>query len=210
MPGQLSGGQQQRVALARALAPRPDVLLLDEPFSNLDASLRGRVRADVRNILRAAGATAVLVTHDQEEAFTLADRVAVMMHGQIAQIGPPEVVYLHPADRAVADFLGEVRYLPGTAMGTQVSCVFGSVPLAAPACGPVFVVLRPEAVCLVSPEEVGAPGTVRGGVRVLGAACLLTGHAGQRRRDRRAHRSLRSSGRWVTGFMRGCADRSMC
>jgi iron(III) transport system ATP-binding protein len=173
MPGQLSGGQQQRVALARALAPQPDILLLDEPFSNLDAGMRGRVRAEVRGILRAAGATAILVTHDQEEAFTLADRVAVMLDGRIAQVGTPEEVYLRPRDRAVANFLGGAQYLPGTAMGTYVECVLGNISLYSPANGRVSVVVRPEAVCLVPAEGDGAPGTVRGR-QFLGNSVLLS------------------------------------
>ncbi len=172
-PEQLSGGQQQRVALARALAPRPDVLLMDEPFSNLDANLRGRVRSEVQAILRAAGATAVLVTHDQEEAFALADRVAVMLHGQIAQVGAPEDVYLRPRSRAVADFLGSAQYLQGQAVGSEVECVLGRVALAAPATGEVSVVVRPEAVSLVPLEAAGVPGAVRDR-QFLGQSCLLT------------------------------------
>ena len=160
MPAHLSGGQQQRVALARALAPRPDVLLLDEPFSNLDASLRARVRAEVRDILREAGATAVLVTHDREEAFSVADRVAVMLDGQVAQIGSPEDVALRPRTRAVSDFLGEAQYLPGTASGPTVRCVLGTAPLREPLTGPVTVVVPPEAVCLSDPDDQSARGTV--------------------------------------------------
>lgn len=160
MPGQLSGGQQQRVALARALAPRPDLLLMDEPFSNLDASMRSRVRTEVRSILSAAGATAVLVTHDQEEAFTLADRVAIMLHGCISQVGLPEEVYLRPADRQVADFLGDAQYLSGTAAGNSVECALGKAALYAPATGEVSVVVRPEAVSLLPPDSDGVPGTV--------------------------------------------------
>jgi iron(III) transport system ATP-binding protein len=99
MPHELSGGQQQRVALARALAPGPEVVLLDEPFSNLDAALRVRVRAEMRDILADAGATAIFVTHDQEEALSLADEVAVMMDGTVAQKAAPEVLYHNPASR---------------------------------------------------------------------------------------------------------------
>lgn len=160
MPGQLSGGQQQRVALARALAPRPDILLLDEPFSNLDASMRGRVRQEVRSILRSAGATAVLVTHDQEEAFTLADRVAVMLDGRIAQIDRAEEVYLRPKTRAIADFLGNATFLPGYAAGTAVECALGRFPLHRPATGEVSVMIRPEAACLEVEQAQGAPGIV--------------------------------------------------
>ena len=100
------------MALARALAPEPEVILLDEPFSNLDAELRASVREDVRQILREAGMTAVLVTHDQEEALSIADRVAVMLEGKIVQVGSPEELY-HPASRTIADFVGDVQFLPG-------------------------------------------------------------------------------------------------
>jgi iron(III) transport system ATP-binding protein len=148
MPSQLSGGQQQRVALARALAPRPDLVLLDEPFSNLDPHLRSQVRDEVRAILRRAGATAVLVTHDQEEALTLTDRVAVMFDGRVAQCESPEVVYHRPADRAVAEFIGDAQFLPGQAAGDTVETAIGVLPLARERHGPVDVLIRPEMVDL--------------------------------------------------------------
>ena len=144
MPAQLSGGQQQRVALARALAPGPDVVLLDEPFSNLDVELRATVRAEVRQILAAAGATAVLVTHDQEEALSLADRVAVMWEGRIAQAAPPEELYHRPATRAVAAFVGDAQFLPGEASGDRVISELGTSPVIGQATGAVDIVLRPE------------------------------------------------------------------
>ncbi len=106
MPHELSGGMQQRVAIARALAPRPDIVLLDEPFSNLDAALRTQLRGDLREILRAAGASGILVTHDQDEALTLGDRMAVMVRGRIEQCAPPEIVYGEPATPFVATFVG--------------------------------------------------------------------------------------------------------
>jgi iron(III) transport system ATP-binding protein len=112
MPNELSGGQQQRVALARALAPSPDVLLLDEPFSNLDAQLRAEVRSEVRRVLRSTGTTAVFVTHDQEEALSIADRVAVMIAGRILRSGTPYDVYADPADAVVARLLGQTNLLP--------------------------------------------------------------------------------------------------
>ncbi|MCA9878361.1 MAG: ABC transporter ATP-binding protein [Thermomicrobiales bacterium] len=171
LPAQLSGGQQQRVALARALAPRPDILLLDEPFSNLDAGLRSQVRAEVRDIVREAGATAVLVTHDQEEALCLADRVAIMLGGRVAQVGPPEEVYLRPSTREVADFLGEAQYLPGVAEGRQVRCLLGDAPLYAPHHGPATVMVRPESLSLCADD--GAQGTVRAR-QYLGHSYLLT------------------------------------
>ena len=105
-PGELSGGQQQRVALARSLAPEPSLLLLDEPFSNLDVDLRVEMREEVREILNAAGVTAISVTHDQEEAMSISDRVAVMSEGRIEQVGTPEAVFQQPKSRFVAGFLG--------------------------------------------------------------------------------------------------------
>ena len=143
-PHELSGGQQQRVALARALAPEPQVLLLDEPFSNLDAALRAQVRGEVRAILKAAGMTCVFVTHDQEEALSLADEVAVMFDGQIAQCAAPEMLYHQPVSRAVAAFVGEANFLPGEAAGDTAHCALGPVPLAEPAGGPVDLLIRPE------------------------------------------------------------------
>jgi iron(III) transport system ATP-binding protein len=156
MPHQLSGGQQQRVALARALAPHPAAILLDEPFSNLDAGLRAEVRAEVRAILRRAGATAVFVTHDQEEALSIADVVAVMRNGAIDQIGPPREIYLRPASREVALFLGDANLLPGYAAGALVRCALGELPLAAPAHGSVEVLIRPEMIRL-RPDTSGVP-----------------------------------------------------
>jgi iron(III) transport system ATP-binding protein len=112
-PGDLSGGQRQRVALARSLAPEPDVLLLDEPFSNLDVRLRVRMREEVSRILSEAGVTAVSVTHDQEEALSISDRVAVMHDGDIEQVGTPAELFEHPKSRFVASFLGQASFLPG-------------------------------------------------------------------------------------------------
>jgi iron(III) transport system ATP-binding protein len=155
MPHELSGGQQQRVALARALAPRPQLILLDEPFSNLDAGLREQVRAATRQILRQVAATALFVTHDQEEAFSLADRVAVMLDGTIVQSGTPHEVYLRPASRAVAEFVGQANFLPGEAAEGTVQCALGQLLLAAPASGPVQVMVRPEALYL-TPDPRGA------------------------------------------------------
>jgi len=111
MPSQLSGGQQQRVALARSLAPEPDVLLLDEPFSNLDVRLRVEMREEVRRILKRAGVTAISVTHDQEEALSISDRVAIMNGGAIAQVGNPGAVFENPESRFVASFLGQASFL---------------------------------------------------------------------------------------------------
>ena len=127
-PHELSGGQQQRVALARALAPAPVAVLMDEPFSNLDRQLRATLRREVRAILKEAGATAVLVTHDREEALALADRVAVMGAGKIAQIGSPQEVYEHPASIEVAGMVGPADLLPGTLRGDSVETEAGVFP----------------------------------------------------------------------------------
>ncbi len=146
-PHELSGGEAQRVALARALAPRPDLILLDEPFSNLDTRLRAAVRAEVRAILKRAGAAAVFVTHDQEEAFSLADRVAVMWEGRVAQVGTAAEIYRRPATRAVAAFVGDADFLPGRAAGGVVTTALGSVAaIDAGAGGAVEAMLRPETV----------------------------------------------------------------
>jgi iron(III) transport system ATP-binding protein len=141
---ELSGGERQRVALARALAPEPELVLLDEPFSNLDATLRAGLRREVELILRDAEATALLVTHDQEEALSLADRVAVMRDGEIVQVGPPVEVYGEPATRWAAQFVGEVNVLSGVARGGGVETELGVFDLRAPAQGSVQVAVRPE------------------------------------------------------------------
>ena len=147
-PHQLSGGEQQRIALARALAPNPAVVLLDEPFSNLDAGLRARVRSEVKQILKEAGTSAVFVTHDQDEALSLADQVGVMIGGRILQIGPPEEVYAHPASLDVAAFVGDVNMLSGEAHGPRVTTELGVLSTAQSVQGPVKVLVRPEAVQL--------------------------------------------------------------
>ncbi len=127
-PDELSGGQQQRVALARSLAPEPDILLLDEPFSNLDVDLRVAMREEVRRILKEAGVTAISVTHDQEEALSISDRVAVMSDGHIEQVGKPEAVFQHPESRFVASFLGYASFIPGYVSGDVVQTEVGTVP----------------------------------------------------------------------------------
>ena len=144
---ELSGGQQQRVALARALAPSPQVVLLDEPFSNLDASLRDRLRQEVTGILRQTGVTAIFVTHDQEEALSVADRVAVMGEGRIEQVGSPEEVYSRPVGRWVAEFIGEIEVLDGHAHNGRAECELGSVP-AGDAEGNVDILIRPESLAV--------------------------------------------------------------
>ena len=149
-PHQLSGGQQQRVALARALAVDPQIVLLDEPFSSLDASLRASVRSDVTAVLRSAGTTAVLVTHDQDEALSIADRVAVIRDGRIGQTGTPQALYGHPADPELARFFGEINLVRGTTAGGSVQTPLGLLPLdrggrpPGPEGADVVVMVRPE------------------------------------------------------------------
>jgi iron(III) transport system ATP-binding protein len=145
---ELSGGQQQRVALARALAPTPELILMDEPFSNLDAGLRDRLRQEVREILSRARVTALFVTHDQAEALSIAETVAVMRDGVIEQLGTPEEIYSRPASRWVATFLGEVEVVPGEAAGGRVKCELGSFSADHDADGPVDVLLRPESIAI--------------------------------------------------------------
>ena len=161
-PAELSGGMQQRVALARALAPRPDLVLLDEPFSALDAGLRESVRDHVVEVLRAAGATALLVTHDQDEALSAADSVAVLFGGRIAQMDAPQRVYGMPASLDVATFVGEATQLDGVVApdANTVQCALGSVPAASGAHpGPGTVAVRPEQMEITEAGD-GVPGTV--------------------------------------------------
>lgn len=127
-PHELSGGQRQRVALARALAPRPILVLLDEPFSNLDADLRLHMREDVRVILRGINATAIFVTHDQEEALFMGDRLAVMQQGSIVQVGTPEEIFHDPTTRFVAEFMGNTDFLPGKIVKAGIETEIGLVP----------------------------------------------------------------------------------
>jgi len=127
-PDTLSGGQQQRVALARSLAPEPDVILLDEPFSNLDVSLRREMREEVRRILKETGVTAISVTHDQEEALSISDRVAVLHDGHLEQVGRPETVFEQPTSRFVAEFIGEAGFVSGRFTDGTVETPVGDVP----------------------------------------------------------------------------------
>ncbi len=158
-PHELSGGQQQRVALARALAPRPSVVLLDEPFTALDVTLRARLRTDIAQALQESAATAVMVTHDPSDALSMADRVAVMLSGRVEQFGPPTDVYFHPANEAVARTLGDVVVLPIVATSaTAIITPFGEVPAHGRAGNAVEVLVRPEQIVLDG--AAGWPATV--------------------------------------------------
>ena len=176
-PHQLSGGQQQRVALARALAIAPEVVLLDEPFASLDAHLRASVRADVKQLLKQSGTTAVLVTHDQDEALSTADRVAVLRDGGIAQCAAPQELYSHPVDADMARFIGEANLIPGVLNGSSVQTLLGQLAVTGtdpaedgagagasrngsggPGRRPAMVLIRPEQVELI-PAAPGTPGT---------------------------------------------------
>jgi len=145
-PSELSGGQQQRVALARALAQRPDLVLLDEPFSSLDQGTREEVRAEIIGRLRATGITCLVVTHDQEEALSLSDRVAVMHEGRVLQVDTPEVLYRRPFCSEVASFIGRANVLDGEGLGERVRTPLGTYELLAAHQGPVRVFVRPELV----------------------------------------------------------------
>lgn len=155
-PGDLSGGQQQRVALARTLAPAPQIVLLDEPFSNLDTAMRVETRQEVRSLLKKAGSAAILVTHDQEEALALADRVALMEGGRVVQIGTPDEIYRNPASAFVASFLGRSNILTGNADGMDADTPFGRLPLSRAANGEVRLAVRPEQIMLEPDPDAGA------------------------------------------------------
>ncbi|WOI57758.1 ABC transporter ATP-binding protein [Palleronia sp. LCG004] len=162
MPHQLSGGQQQRVALARALAPEPDLVLMDEPFSNLDATRRVAMRQEVRALLKRIGAAAIVVTHDQEEALALADRIAVMQAGRILQSGTPREVYTRPVSETVARFLGNSNIIEGEAQGTIAETALGPVRLERAARGRVRLSIRPEQIVLSDKVPDAASGVVMG------------------------------------------------
>jgi len=151
-PHELSGGEQQRVALARALAPEPKVVLLDEPFSNLDAFLRARVREEIKQILKCAGTTAIFVTHDQQEALALADRLVVLNKGRFEQVGTPEDVYHHPATRFVANFMGQANFLPGEAGPNGINTELGQWPAPVGLTGGtgIDVMLRPHDIAIAA------------------------------------------------------------
>jgi iron(III) transport system ATP-binding protein len=160
MPHELSGGQQQRVALARALAPRPALILLDEPFSSLDATLRTQLRSEVREILRAAGATALFVTHDQAEALEISDRVAVMRAGRIEQVSTPDELYLRPVNRFVAGFIGDANLVVGDVRHGEVQTVVGRFRAGNGALqegSRAEVLLRPEQLHMLAVDRLSTP-----------------------------------------------------
>ncbi|MCZ6456323.1 MAG: ABC transporter ATP-binding protein [Actinobacteria bacterium] len=191
MPNELSGGQQQRVALARALAPEPDVILLDEPFSNLDANLRDRVRRELRLILTETRTTAVLVTHDQEEALATSDLVAVMYKGRVVQVDSPAELYTKPSDPWIADFLGDADILTTTGHRGYAETAVGRFKTDLK--GPVVVVVRPEDVQLSVGET---PNAVVARTDFFGHDQLVTValHGGSRIRSRIGPRPNYQSG----------------
>jgi len=181
-PRQLSGGQQQRVALARALAPRPKVLLLDEPLSALDLKLRKEMQGELKRLQQETGITFVLVTHDQEEALAMSDRIAVMSAGHVLQVGAPREIYDNPANRFVADFIGESNVLPGALLGRSAD---------------VMIAVRPERISIVPAANDNAAGRARGrieSVTFLGLDTLYEVSLGAdirlRSRARDAHPAL--------------------
>ena len=157
-PHQLSGGQQQRVALARALAIRPGIVLLDEPFSSLDAGLRSSVRADVQRVLREHGTTALLVTHDQDEALSMAEQVAVIRNGRVGQTGSPQNLYAHPGDPGIARFLGDANLVPCTVEGGVATTPFGLLAVRA---GGTASGAR-HSIALVRPEQLAVSTDIHG------------------------------------------------
>ncbi len=175
-PGELSSGQRQRVAVARALAPRPDLVLLDEPFANLDAASRATVRDEVLETLRSYGTTTILVTHDQEEALSVADWVVVMDGGEVLQVGHPQDIYRQPASAWVARFVGDGQLLPVAARGTRLSSLLGEVGRPGDEGGlrrgdQVMLVVRPEEIELHredSPHRLDGPAGVVTGCRFYG------------------------------------------
>ena len=184
-PTQLSGGQQQRVALARAIVIKPDVLLLDEPLSNLDAKLRIELRSEIRRICKEAGITTVYVTHDQKEALSMADRVAIMHGGVLEQLGTPEELYRRPASRFVAEFLGETNFIPanfvelrdGGAMFAAAGATIGATTAGAPKLAPgeaAVLSVRPESLTLTD-RVVGGTGSTS----VLQGTLLETTYLGE-------------------------------
>jgi iron(III) transport system ATP-binding protein len=176
-PDELSGGQQQRVALARALARRPQLMLLDEPFAALDTSLRASTRKAVAQVLNAARMTTILVTHDQIEALTFADQVAVLREGRLLQVGAPRELYLHPRDPVIADSMGHAIILAAQLGEGIADCPLGRIPIAnCDRRGAAQIMLRPEQVKFVAVSEQGEPRDCVGevvGVEFGGSTCTV-------------------------------------
>lgn len=178
-PHQLSGGQQQRVALARALARKPRLMLLDEPFSALDARLRGQTRKAVANVLGAARITTILVTHDEAEALSFADQVAVMRNGRLMRIAAPREVYLRPRDRSVAELVGQAVIIPVEISGGRGKSVLGDVAVDAPQrSGKASILVRPEQLRIAKTDEAAAQNEGRSQGQVIdvdfrGASCMI-------------------------------------
>ncbi|TFB52309.1 ABC transporter ATP-binding protein [Cryobacterium tagatosivorans] len=173
-PDELSGGQQQRVALARALARRPKVMLLDEPFSALDAGLRAATREVVADTLAREGVTTVLVTHDQAEALSFADQLAVLREGRLTQVGSPRELYARPVDLFTARFLGDAVVLDATVEGELARCALGAVPIVpTPIRGDASIMFRPEQLAVGPAEADGCAGRVEA-VEFYGSEVLLT------------------------------------
>jgi ABC-type Fe3+/spermidine/putrescine transport system ATPase subunit len=178
-PGQLSGGQQQRVALARALVLNPHLLLLDEPLSNLDAKIRAQIRGEIRTLQRELGITTIYVTHDQEEALSLSDRVAVMRDGRVEQVGPPRVLYERPQTRFVADFVGTNNLVPGTVTRREAATLLVDTPV-----GPLTALgvdgVEPGEACVLAirPEKVSLDGDEGGAMNRVSGAVLLAAYLG--------------------------------
>jgi iron(III) transport system ATP-binding protein len=175
-PGQLSGGQQQRVALARALVLNPDILLLDEPLSNLDAKIRVQVRGEIRTLQRELGITTVYVTHDQEEALSLSDRVAVMRDGKVLQVASPKELYERPTTRFVADFVGTNNFIPGVCRGISGDQMLVDTPLGSlRGRATTAVAERARCVLAVRPENVALGGD---GVNAIDGKIVLASYLG--------------------------------
>jgi iron(III) transport system ATP-binding protein len=212
-PHELSGGEQRRVALARALAPRPRLVLLDEPFSGLDASLRTETRAAVVHALTQEGATAVMVTHDQAEALSTGDEVAVLREGELVQTASPEVLYRTPADLDVARFVGEAVVIGGHAHGHVVSCPLGTLEVLNPRLtGAVEVMIRPEQILVSRPAPDAGQSAAAPRARVLGLTSFgpdtvltlaLDGAAGVTLSARTFERALPKPGELVALSVRG-------
>ncbi|MBE6358439.1 MAG: ABC transporter ATP-binding protein [Lentisphaerae bacterium] len=175
----LSGGQQQRVALARALAVRPAVLLLDEPLSNLDARLRDTMRSEIVRICRSRGQTAIYVTHDRQEALSMADRMAVLKDGKISQFGTPRELYERPANRFCGSFLGDINFIDGKVENGKLITGFGTFPLAGSVENAVCGAIRPERIRFAAPGTAGAFRAVITGSTFLGDSAEWLCRAGE-------------------------------